>query len=375
MKYARIALLTSVFLAAASGAGTAFAACSPGHVIALGVPVNAHTVSTPGTDEPLLVALRLVLPQNGNWRVDNSARIPSERVSWVRGKRWPDTVQDILRQAGVCGELDYNTHTLTLIDPNAAFSYLAAARDETPAAPVPAPRIEPTQTTAFVVSPEVTVAVPPRAPAPVEAPILSEAAPPPVVVAPAPVEPPPAVAVAEAPPPPPPTPVVNRPAPAPVPAFEPVDEDIFDIGLDEAPATVTVAHAASAEDADYANSRRPSAYGPQPSFVSYDTNADFDPVALDGDLLAVINRDLGEYELRVGESLRANLSRWATSAGYQLVWRAAVDYPVDAGLNFPAGTSFNEAVSTTLKAYWKRDRPLAGKLYKNNVLLITGHTR
>lgn len=77
------------------------------------------------------------------------------------------------------------------------------------------------------------------------------------------------------------------------------------------------------------------------------------------------------FDLRTSESLRTNIERWAKLAGYTLVWKADVDYAVDAPLTLPDNYSFEQAVTHVMDAYWDSTHTLTATLYRNRVLVIT----
>jgi len=96
------------------------------------------------------------------------------------------------------------------------------------------------------------------------------------------------------------------------------------------------------------------------------------PVApLDGEILDYLSDTATEWSLEPGETLQLGLSRWCGEAGWSLVWLAGNDYPIQAGLQFPAGTTFRDAVRETLKAVWRQNPTLKATVYKNRVLVIT----
>lgn len=102
-------------------------------------------------------------------------------------------------------------------------------------------------------------------------------------------------------------------------------------------------------------------------------SADSLPASLAGqEPIDVIAPPAPPFALRSGDTLRETLKRWADAAGYQLIWSIDKDYPVDVSMTFPQGTSFREALSTLLKAYWDKRYAITGSLYSNHVLVITG---
>lgn len=92
---------------------------------------------------------------------------------------------------------------------------------------------------------------------------------------------------------------------------------------------------------------------------------------LDEDLAGQISQE-GVYALRPGQTLKEAFAEWARNAGYSLVWRAPIDLPIEAAVNFPPGTRFADAVRQTLGAFWHSKHAVVGRLYKNRVLVISG---
>lgn len=104
---------------------------------------------------------------------------------------------------------------------------------------------------------------------------------------------------------------------------------------------------------------------PQKATITQADLAGLEPVA-------VIAPPPPPFELRAGDTLRETLTRWTRTDGYQLIWSVDKDYPVDVSMEFPQGTTFNEALATLLKAYWHKRYAITGSIYSNNVLVITG---
>lgn len=84
---------------------------------------------------------------------------------------------------------------------------------------------------------------------------------------------------------------------------------------------------------------------------------------------------LTSYSFLPGDTLRKALERWASEAGYSVVWRADVDFNVDIEMTYPRGTSFEAAAEQTLGAFWRRGAELTGTLYRNKVLVVTERTK
>lgn len=79
------------------------------------------------------------------------------------------------------------------------------------------------------------------------------------------------------------------------------------------------------------------------------------------------------YALHACESLRTAITRWSQTAGYQLHWSAGGPYrPIQISMHFPAGTGFNQALRSVLKAYWLRNVRVEARFYQGHVLDIRG---
>ncbi|HEX6705197.1 MAG TPA: toxin co-regulated pilus biosynthesis Q family protein [Albitalea sp.] len=73
----------------------------------------------------------------------------------------------------------------------------------------------------------------------------------------------------------------------------------------------------------------------------------------------------GRWDVKPSDkSLRATLSRWAESAGWQLAWEMTVDYPVTLGASL--GGSFEEAVVAIVKSMEQAETPPKVIFYKGN---------
>lgn len=323
------------------------APCAPGELTRVGKGMETP-VSQSGQQEPLLVALRLILPADQGWKVDNSRRVSSVNVFWSEGQSWTSAVSEVLRQANACAEVDFQTRlvtlqgvpplpekpTITALPPDEISVTEELDRAEALAKPQPAPVATPPKAIPPVSAPPAPKGPRAQGPQPVED-LVS--APPIVVPPPAPAKPAP-LPPAPATPHPKTTIATGRPAPVAPPAAPKVHSVV---GVAPAPL----------DDA------------PPPEVLI---------AGLRGDTLAAINADVTGWELRAGDTLRRNLDRWSRDAAYQLVWRSEVDYPVDAGIVFPEGTSFEEAVRQTIRSFWVRSTPLKATIYKNRVIVITG---
>jgi hypothetical protein len=74
------------------------------------------------------------------------------------------------------------------------------------------------------------------------------------------------------------------------------------------------------------------------------------------------------WEIRsLDGTLNAALARWATSAGWQLLWEVPVDYAVEADTKIPG--SFEEAVEAVIRNMETSEIPLKAIFYKGNHVL------
>lgn len=79
------------------------------------------------------------------------------------------------------------------------------------------------------------------------------------------------------------------------------------------------------------------------------------------------------YGVKGGEVLEETLARWCETEGWTLVWQVdEFEYPQEVSYEFPAGTTFEVAVKTVVRAYWRTKHPLVARPSLNNVLVITG---
>lgn len=80
----------------------------------------------------------------------------------------------------------------------------------------------------------------------------------------------------------------------------------------------------------------------------------------------------GEWSARAGDSLQQTLERWADDAGWQIIWAAKpeTDVVLDVDVNFPVGSTMQDAIRGTFKALSRR--PVAPKAceYQNKTLRI-----
>lgn len=92
------------------------------------------------------------------------------------------------------------------------------------------------------------------------------------------------------------------------------------------------------------------------------------------ELATYLSQEAQDWSLTPGDSLRDTLSRWSERAGYTLIWQTTRDYPIEAGVSFPVGTSYVEACRQVLRAVWRSNPGIKGTVYANQVLLITDAT-
>lgn len=79
------------------------------------------------------------------------------------------------------------------------------------------------------------------------------------------------------------------------------------------------------------------------------------------------------YGVKGGELLEETLARWCEAEGWTLVWQVdEFEYPQEVTYEFPAGTTFETAVKTVIRAYWRTKHPLVARPALNQVLVITG---
>lgn len=88
-------------------------------------------------------------------------------------------------------------------------------------------------------------------------------------------------------------------------------------------------------------------------------------------LRTVVREEIGGWSLRRGETLREALLRWSEQGGYTLLWKADIDFAIEADLDYPAGTRFRDALSQTVQAFWHTPTPLVAHVYSNQVVVIT----
>ncbi|WP_170113388.1 TcpQ domain-containing protein [Ahniella affigens] len=80
----------------------------------------------------------------------------------------------------------------------------------------------------------------------------------------------------------------------------------------------------------------------------------------------------GDWSAVAGETLQQTLQRWADSAGWQLIWaaRPETNLVLDVDLDYPAGTTMQEAIRTTFKALSRRPAAPKACEYRNKTLRI-----
>lgn len=111
---------------------------------------------------------------------------------------------------------------------------------------------------------------------------------------------------------------------------------------------------------------------PSPSAMRAD-DADAPIAPLSPDALHSLPADGRGFEFVDGDTLKSALTRWCHSAGWTLVWRVDVDYPIKAANGFSGAVDFQTAVEQTLRAYWLQSADLKASLYsRNRYLVISG---
>lgn len=113
----------------------------------------------------------------------------------------------------------------------------------------------------------------------------------------------------------------------------------------------------------------PEPSGPMPPSDEADA-----PIApMSADALHALPADGRSFEFVAGDTLMSALARWCRSAGWTLVWRVDVDYPIKAASGIAGSVDFETAVEQTLRAYWLQSADLKASLYtRNRHLVITG---
>lgn len=89
------------------------------------------------------------------------------------------------------------------------------------------------------------------------------------------------------------------------------------------------------------------------------------------ELSAYLMQEGQEWTLRPGDTLRDALQRWSEQAGYKLIWNTKRDYPIEAAVSFPVGTSFVEAARQVMRAAWRKNPGIKATVYANQVIEVT----
>ena len=115
-----------------------------------------------------------------------------------------------------------------------------------------------------------------------------------------------------------------------------------------------------------------SAAGPVPAAGAMFSTTPVKPQALDDDDCddgeAPVAPALHAWDVTVADkTLKAALNRWATAAGWQLVWELPVDYAVSARTEIKG--SFTEAVETIARSMATADTPMKAIFYEGNRVL------
>jgi hypothetical protein len=104
----------------------------------------------------------------------------------------------------------------------------------------------------------------------------------------------------------------------------------------------------------------------QPGETANTAVAEFKP--LPATTIAVTPKPSRTWEITPADkTLRSALGRWATSAGWQLVWELPVDYSVEALTTVPG--TFEEAVGLVAKGMDSAEIPMKAILYSGNKVL------
>ncbi|WP_316400515.1 toxin co-regulated pilus biosynthesis Q family protein, partial [Burkholderia pseudomallei] len=79
-------------------------------------------------------------------------------------------------------------------------------------------------------------------------------------------------------------------------------------------------------------------------------------------------RTLPAWDVRVSDgTIRGVLSRWANTAGWQLVWDAPVDFSIDAQATLRG--SFEDALQALVASLGRTSTPIQAILYRGNHVL------
>jgi hypothetical protein len=90
------------------------------------------------------------------------------------------------------------------------------------------------------------------------------------------------------------------------------------------------------------------------------------PAPITVDLIAPASAGAWEIAL-TDKTLNAAIARWATSAGWQLLWELPVDYAVEARTTVPG--TFEEAVEMVAKSMETAEIPMKAIFYRGNKVL------
>lgn len=77
----------------------------------------------------------------------------------------------------------------------------------------------------------------------------------------------------------------------------------------------------------------------------------------------------GIWEARVDTTLRQTIGEWSRKAGWQLVWRAEIDYRIAAPLAYRG--RFLDALGAIFRDYATAERPLHVDVYRNRVIVVS----
>lgn len=92
------------------------------------------------------------------------------------------------------------------------------------------------------------------------------------------------------------------------------------------------------------------------------------PPAADMPVTDVPLRTLPAWDVRVSDgTIRGVLSRWANTAGWQLVWDAPVDFSIDAQATLRG--SFEDALQALVASLGRTSTPIQAILYRGNHVL------
>ncbi|AIO83412.1 toxin co-regulated pilus biosynthesis Q family protein [Burkholderia pseudomallei] len=114
--------------------------------------------------------------------------------------------------------------------------------------------------------------------------------------------------------------------------------------------------------------RAPQKAAPAGASRAADTVPAAQPPVADMPVADVPLRTLPAWDVRVSDgTIRGVLSRWANTAGWQLVWDAPVDFSIDAQATLRG--SFEDALQALVASLGRTSTPIQAILYRGNHVL------